>query len=160
MSNIIWLLFLDSCYILEEFFADIDIPFDREFIVVLQIDGHTILTELYRVCPKYPLQSHLFGNWTAESGLSVSTVGFYKRRNNLQGLVMKTGTLRVRTVRLFVRLKGRPRQATDVLQPAGLLYRPLWMFQLWPPDATAPTDAFRTLAAEVGTDGRGIGPLI
>jgi hypothetical protein len=38
-----------------------------------------------------------------------------------------------------------------VLQPAGLLYRPLWTFQLWPPDAPAPTDAFRTLAAEVGT---------
>jgi hypothetical protein len=42
---------------------------------------------------------------------------------------------------------GRLRQATDVLQPAGLSYRPLWTFQLWPPDAPA----FRTLAAEVGT---------
>jgi hypothetical protein len=38
-----------------------------------------------------------------------------------------------------------------LLQPAGLLYRPRWTFQLWPPDAPAPTDAFRTLAAEVGT---------
>jgi hypothetical protein len=27
---------------------------------------------------------------------------------------------------LFVCFHGRPRQATDVLQPAGLLYRPLW----------------------------------
>jgi hypothetical protein len=39
----------------------------------------------------------------------------------------------------------------SALQPTGLLYRQLWMFQLWPPDASAPTDAFRTLAAEVGT---------
>jgi hypothetical protein len=54
----------------------------------------------------------------------------------------------------FVCFYGRPRQATDVLQPAGLLYRPIWTFQLWPPDAPAPTDAFRTLAAEVGTYGR------
>jgi hypothetical protein len=54
---------------------------------------------------------------------------------------------------LFV---GRPWQATDVLQPAGLLYRPLWTFQLWPPNAPAPTDAFRTLGAEVGTYGRRI----
>jgi hypothetical protein len=61
---------------------------------------------------------------------------------------------------LFVCFHGRPRQATDVVQPAGLLYRPLWTFQLWPPDAPAPTDAFRTLAAEVGTYGRGIGPVI
>jgi hypothetical protein len=60
----------------------------------------------------------------------------------------------------FVCLHGRPRQATDVLQSAGLLYRPLWTFQLLPPDASAPTDAFRTLAADVGTYGRGIGPEI
>jgi hypothetical protein len=46
-------------------------------------------------------------------------------------------------------LVGRPWQATDVLQPAGLLYRPLWTFQRWPPDAPAPTDAFPTLAAEL-----------
>jgi hypothetical protein len=55
----------------------------------------------------------------------------------------------------FVCFHGRPRQATGVLQPTGLLYRPLWTFQHWPPDAPAPTDAFRTLAAEVGTYGRG-----
>jgi hypothetical protein len=61
---------------------------------------------------------------------------------------------------LFVSLHWRPRQATDVLPTAGLLYRPLWTFQLWPPDAPAPTDAFHTLAAEVGTYGRGIGPVI
>jgi hypothetical protein len=47
----------------------------------------------------------------------------------------------------------------------GFLYRPLWTFQLWPPDASeptdasrtlasAPTDAFRSLAAGVGTYGR------
>jgi hypothetical protein len=56
---------------------------------------------------------------------------------------------------MSVCLHGRPRQATDVLQPAGLLYSPLWKFQFWPPDAPAPTDA-----AEVGTYGRGIGPEI
>jgi hypothetical protein len=61
---------------------------------------------------------------------------------------------------LYVCFYGRPRQATGVLQPAGLLYRPLWTFQLWPPDAPAPTDAFRTLAAEVRTYGRDIGPGI
>jgi hypothetical protein len=37
----------------------------------------------------------------------------------------------------------------------GLLYRPLWTFQLCPPDAPAPTDAFRTPAAEVGNYGQG-----
>jgi hypothetical protein len=56
----------------------------------------------------------------------------------------------------FLSFFGRTRQATDVLQPAGLLYRPFWTFHLWPPDSPAPTDAFRTLAAEVGTYGRRI----
>jgi hypothetical protein len=46
---------------------------------------------------------------------------------------------------------GRLWQATNVLQPAGLLYRPLWTFQLFATRCPAPTDAFRPLAAEVGT---------
>jgi hypothetical protein len=54
---------------------------------------------------------------------------------------------------LFVSMgvRSKPRM---YLSLAGLLYSPLWTFQLWPPDASAPTDAFRTLAAEVGTYGR------
>jgi hypothetical protein len=59
-------------------------------------------------------------------------------------------------VNLFVFFCGRPWQAAGVLQPAGLLYCPLWTFQLWPQDAPAPTDASRALAAEVGTYGRRI----
>jgi hypothetical protein len=51
---------------------------------------------------------------------------------------------------LFVSMavRGKPRM---YLSLAGFLYRPLWTFQLWPPDASAPTDASGTLAAEVGT---------
>jgi hypothetical protein len=60
------------------------------------------------------------------------------------------------TAVVVVVVHGCLRQATGVLQPAGLSYRPLWTFQLWPPDAPEPTDAFRTLEAEVGTYGRGM----
>jgi hypothetical protein len=45
-------------------------------------------------------------------------------------------------------VRGKPRM---YLILAGFLYRPLWTFQLWPPDASAHTDASRTLAAEFGT---------
>jgi hypothetical protein len=48
-------------------------------------------------------------------------------------------------------VRGKPQMYVSL---AGFLYRPLWTFQLWPPDASAPTDASRTLAAEVGTYGR------
>jgi hypothetical protein len=51
-------------------------------------------------------------------------------------------------------VRGKPRMYFSL---GGFLYRPLWKFQLWPPDAPAPTDAFHTPAAEVGTYGRGNG---
>jgi hypothetical protein len=56
---------------------------------------------------------------------------------------------------LFVSMgvRGKPRMYVSLV---GFLYRPLWTFQLWPPDDSAPTDASRTLAAEVGTYGRGM----
>jgi hypothetical protein len=53
--------------------------------------------------------------------------------------------------------RGKPRMYFSL---ADFLYRPLWTFQLWPLDAHAPTDASRTPAAEGGTYGRGIGPVI
>jgi hypothetical protein len=58
-----------------------------------------------------------------------------------------------KTFGLFVSMvvRSKPRMYYSL---AG--YRPLWTFQRWPPDAPAPIDAFRTLAAEVGTYGRGI----
>jgi hypothetical protein len=49
--------------------------------------------------------------------------------------------------------RGKPRMYFSL---ADFLYRPLWTFQLWPPDAPAPTDAFHTPAAEFGTYGWGI----
>jgi hypothetical protein len=59
------------------------------------------------------------------------------------------GTWYLRLHGLFVSMdvRGKPLM---YLSLAGFLYRPPWTFQLWP------TDAFRTLAAEVGTYGRRI----
>jgi hypothetical protein len=96
LSSIIWLLFLDTYSKLEKFFVNINIPFDCEFLVVLQQDGRIVLTEVYRVSHAHPLQTYHFGNWTASKGLIGPTAGFYKRRNDLQGLVLKTGTVNVR----------------------------------------------------------------
>lgn len=90
------MLFLDTNSVPKEFFADIDVPFDCEFLVVLQEDGRITLTEVYRVSPTNPLQARLFGNWTADRRLIGSTAGFYERRKNLEGLELKTGTVEVR----------------------------------------------------------------
>jgi hypothetical protein len=53
--------------------------------------------------------------------------------------------------------RGKPRRYFSL---AGFLHRPLWTFQLWPLESRAPTDASRTPAAEGGTYGRGIRPVI
>jgi hypothetical protein len=92
---------------LEEFFTDINIPFDCEFVVVEQEDGRTALTEVYRASPAHPLQTCLFGNWTAEGGLIGPTLGFYERRKNLQGLLLKTGTIQARKTDTTVFLATR-----------------------------------------------------
>jgi hypothetical protein len=91
MSEFIWLLFLDKNSSLEEFFTGINIPFNCEFLVAQPDDHDVVLTEVYRVSPTLPLQTYCFGNWTPHGGLTWPSQGFYQRRNNLQGLTLKTG---------------------------------------------------------------------
>jgi hypothetical protein len=96
LSSVVWLLFPETYSTLEKLFLDINIPFDCEFLVALQEDDHIVLTEVYRVSQAYPLQTYHFGNWTVSRSLIGPTMGFSKRRNDLQGLVLKTGTINVR----------------------------------------------------------------
>lgn len=87
----IWLLFLNTTSSLQDFFANINIPFNCEFLVAQKKDGHVvILTEVYRVSSSLPLQTYRFARWTRSEGLNSASVGFYQRRNGLQGAVLKT----------------------------------------------------------------------
>jgi hypothetical protein len=70
-SRAIWLLFLDTNTSLEQFFTDINIPFDCQFLVAQPQSDHVVaLTEVFRVSPTHLLQTYRFGNWTAGGGLS------------------------------------------------------------------------------------------
>ncbi|XP_021925047.1 glutamate receptor ionotropic, delta-1-like [Zootermopsis nevadensis] len=94
LSGAKWLLFLDRDSVLEHFFADADIPFDCELLVAQPGDSrHVMLSEVYRVSSSLPLQTHRLGNWTPVGAFSWPTQTFYGRRNTLQGLVLKTGTI-------------------------------------------------------------------
>ena len=96
-SRAIWLLFLDTNTSLEQFFNDINIPFDCEFLVAQpQSDHVVVLTEVYRVSPTLPLQTHHFGKWTAGGGLTWPSQGLYSRRKNLNGLTIHDTHLSVR----------------------------------------------------------------
>jgi hypothetical protein len=97
LSRAIWLLFLDTNTSLEQFFTDINIPFDCQFLVAQpQSDHVVVLTEVYRVSPTLPLQTYRFGNWTAGGGLNWPSEGLYTRRNNMKGLLLKAGIMNVR----------------------------------------------------------------
>jgi hypothetical protein len=55
-SKAIWLLFLDTNTSLEQFFTNINIPFDCQFLVARPKSGRVIvLTEVYGVSPTHPL---------------------------------------------------------------------------------------------------------
>jgi hypothetical protein len=95
-SKAIWLLFLDTNTSLEQFFTDINIPFDCQFLVTQPQSDHVVmLTEVYRVSPTLPLQTYRFGNWTAGGGLAWPLQGFYIRRNDLKGLTIQATKLNV-----------------------------------------------------------------
>jgi hypothetical protein len=98
-SSAIWLLSLEANVSLKQFFTDINIPFDCQFLVAQPEHGHVVaLTEVYRVSPTLPLQTYRFGSWTAAGGLTWPSQGFYQRRSKLKGLVLRTAVLNVRFI--------------------------------------------------------------
>ena len=102
LSYAVWLLFLDTNTSLEQFFADTNIPFDCQFLVAQPQGDHVVvLTEVYRVSPTLPLQTYRFGNWTAGAGLTWPSQGLYRRRNNLQGTVLRVAVNNVMFTLLF-----------------------------------------------------------
>jgi hypothetical protein len=81
---------------MEQFFIDINIPFDCQFLVAQpQSDHVVVLTEVYRVSPTLPLQTYSFGNWTVGGGLTWPSQGLYRRRNNLQGHIIQATHMKV-----------------------------------------------------------------
>jgi hypothetical protein len=88
-------VFLDPVTSLEEFFIDVHIPFDCEFLIAensnVRDEEHLelTLTEVYRVHLSGPLQKYRVGNWSSGAGITWSTVPFYQRRGNLQGITIK-----------------------------------------------------------------------
>jgi hypothetical protein len=95
-SKAIWLLFLDTNTSLEQFFTDINIRFDCQFLVAQPQSDHVVmLTEVYRVRPTLPLQKYRFGNWTAGGGLTWPLQNLYTKRNNLQGHVIRAAHVKV-----------------------------------------------------------------
>ena len=96
LSTAIWLLFLNTTSTLDAFLADVNIPFNYEFLVAQKGRDHVVvLTEVHRVKASLPLQTYRFGHWTVHGGLICAPVGMYQRRNSLNGAVLKTAVKEV-----------------------------------------------------------------
>jgi hypothetical protein len=82
---------MDKNTSLEEFFVNIYIPFDCEFLVA-QWSAETLkvsVTEIYHLVHTRPLQTFSIANWTSGDGFSWSSVPLFTRRKNLQGITIK-----------------------------------------------------------------------
>jgi hypothetical protein len=93
-----WLLFLDSMTSLEEFFADVYIPLDCEFLIA-QRSGRTgeepevSLTEVYNLHPSRQMQTNFVAKWSSKEGLTWSEVSFFERRGDLRGISLKSAMI-------------------------------------------------------------------
>jgi hypothetical protein len=93
-----WLLFLDSMTSLEEFFADIYIPLDCEFLVA-QRSGRTeeerevSLTEVYNLHPSRQVQTNIVAKWSSKHGHKWSENSFFERRRDLRGITLKSAMI-------------------------------------------------------------------
>jgi hypothetical protein len=90
MSRGKWLIFLDSLTSLEDFFSDIYIPLDCEFLVAQRSNGteegdlEVSFTELYSGHPTRPLQINTDTRYISKTGLIWSEFSFLERRRDLK----------------------------------------------------------------------------
>jgi hypothetical protein len=100
---------MDTATSLEEFFADIHIPFDSEFLVAQSSSGvasenfEVSLTEVYRISDTLPLEKYRIANWSSASGISWTAVELHQRRD-MQGTVIRC--VFIPEVSMFLRNKS------------------------------------------------------
>lgn len=91
----IWLLFLDLD--IAEYFRNAHLPFDIQLIVARIINEDFIeFYEVYRVNPTFPIRVVSYGKWTKDGGLDVAQGVLYNRRSDLEGVVVKIGSIEVK----------------------------------------------------------------
>jgi hypothetical protein len=86
---------------LEDFFSDIYIPLDCEFLVAQRSNGtedgdlEVSLTDVYSVHPTRPLQINPVARWSSSSGITWSKFSFLERRGDLHGISLTAAVINV-----------------------------------------------------------------
>ncbi|PSN50322.1 Ionotropic receptor 134 [Blattella germanica] len=126
-SQFVWLVLQRRNSMLVELLKDISIPFDCEFLVASPItEGGFNLTEVYRVSDEFPLQIHNFGSWSSAKGLSVSVGSLYSRRNNLQGLQLRTGDLKYMSIKKLLQVRNICFSLQKKMTPSSEFFNEIW----------------------------------
>jgi hypothetical protein len=78
---------------IDEYFKEINIPYDSEFLLVEsgRMNAELSLTELYRNYPSGDLQRHRVANWSSSGGFIWSPTRMICRRGDLHGAVVRVG---------------------------------------------------------------------
>jgi hypothetical protein len=94
-----WVIFMDTSTSVEEFFSNIYIPLDCEYIVAHYSDGkegrhkEIVLTEFYHVHPNLQqLHSYQVGHWSVHDGLAWTNLSLYRRRD-FHGITLRGAKL-------------------------------------------------------------------
>jgi hypothetical protein len=123
LSDAVWILFSNfqeaDTESLEEFFHDMYIPLDCEFLVAHAQDPDVIISEVFRVTRNTPLTRNYFGVWRQRTGIALTNISFFERRNDLQGTVMNVATMTVSVCRRGGKAPHIPH----------LVFKPMW--RLW-----------------------------
>ncbi|GFG35094.1 hypothetical protein Cfor_00636, partial [Coptotermes formosanus] len=92
-----WLLFLEKMMSLEDYFSEIHVPINCEFLVAQEQDvtkggcSEVTLTEVFYVHRTRPLQTYRIGTWSSCDGVTWSTVPSDKGKGDLHGAVIQSG---------------------------------------------------------------------
>ncbi|KAJ4432614.1 hypothetical protein ANN_21237 [Periplaneta americana] len=96
MSRGKWILFLNSTISVQEYFANIYVPVDCEFLVTREAEDSgfdVTLVEVYRPSSSAPLQVHPVANWSATRGMLWTSVTLLNRRKDLHGVCIKAAMI-------------------------------------------------------------------
>ncbi|KAL0269319.1 UNVERIFIED_CONTAM: hypothetical protein PYX00_007100 [Menopon gallinae] len=98
-----WLIFIKDRTEMEDFFRDVITPFDLRMVVAeTKYDDRIDFFEVYRVLQDRPLRTPHFGSWRLGEGYKLGSRNIYERRQNLEGIVLKTGSTNNYPMNYFV----------------------------------------------------------
>ncbi|PSN56448.1 hypothetical protein C0J52_08369 [Blattella germanica] len=82
-----WLMFMESKTNLDNFFQNINVPFNCEFLVAQQANDTIItISEVYHLSESTPLQQNIVATWNNNEGLIWNSKHLFEHRGDLMGI--------------------------------------------------------------------------